>query len=108
MIHIFATCPSLLQELQNLPHAMTGNPEDADTNAPDHLMDAVRYLLLNIGGGPRMVLLDEEKPSLMDGVEILHDAGLHGIRPHDVDHVFSTRIAEREGPVGATQRSPFA
>jgi hypothetical protein len=55
-----------------------------------------------------MVLLDGEKPSLMDGVEILHDAGLHGIRPHDVDHVFSTRIAEREGPVGATQRSPFA
>jgi hypothetical protein len=53
MIHIFRTCPNLLHELENLPHATTGNVEDADTKAPDHAMDAGRYLLLNLGGGPQ-------------------------------------------------------
>jgi hypothetical protein len=52
-VHIFRTCPRLLWELQNLPHAAKGNPEDADTAAPDHAMDAGRYLFLNIGGGAK-------------------------------------------------------
>lgn len=33
MMHIFRTCKNLLSELENLPHAPTGNPEDADSKA---------------------------------------------------------------------------
>lgn len=87
--------------------ALTRSPS-RDTNAPDHAMDAGRYLLLNIGGGARMVMLDDDKPSHMDGIEILADAGLYGVRPQDADDLFTTRRDEREVPVAATQRSPFA
>jgi len=34
MVHVFRTCKNLLNELENLPHATTGNPEDADSKAP--------------------------------------------------------------------------
>jgi hypothetical protein len=51
MLHAFSTCPKWFDELSELPHSVTGNPEDADTNAADHLADLTRYVLLNIGGG---------------------------------------------------------
>src|SRR5579859_407513 len=51
LIHIFTTCPNLISELRSLPRATTGNPEDADPNAPDHAMDGERYFLINLGGG---------------------------------------------------------
>lgn len=49
MIHIFDTCVELLRELRDLPHASSGNPEDADTKASDHAADALRYLVINLG-----------------------------------------------------------
>jgi len=52
-IHIFRTCRDLLRELPALPHATSGDPEDADTTASDHAMDALRYLAINLGSGPR-------------------------------------------------------
>lgn len=52
-LHIFAGCMKLFKELADLPHARTGNPEDADTKAPDHAADALRYLLMNLGTGAR-------------------------------------------------------
>ena len=51
MIHFFRTLPKMWWELANLPHARKGDPEDADSNAPDHLCDTLRYWLLNLGGG---------------------------------------------------------
>jgi|GEM_PF-217755 len=51
MIHFFRTLPKTWWELSNLPHATRGDPEDANSSAPDHLMDALRYWLLNVGGG---------------------------------------------------------
>ena len=51
MLHVFSTCPKWFDELSELPHSTTGNPEDADSNAADHLADLTRYVLLNIGGG---------------------------------------------------------
>ncbi len=51
MIHFFRTLPKTWWELSNLPHATKGDPEDANSSAPDHLMDALRYWLLNVGGG---------------------------------------------------------
>jgi hypothetical protein len=59
-MHIFTTCPDLYRELSDLPHATKGDPEDADTTADDHLADAVRYLLANLGTGPEFVILDDE------------------------------------------------
>lgn len=47
-VHIFDTCPELFKELRDLPHAVTGDPEDADPRAPDHACDAGRYLLTNL------------------------------------------------------------
>lgn len=50
-LHIFSTCTDLYRELSSLPHATKGDPEDADTTADDHLSDALRYLLVNLGTG---------------------------------------------------------
>ena len=108
MVHIFRTMPKLLHELENLPHATTGNPEDADSKAPDHAIDASRYLLLNLGGGPRMVILDDPAPGLLDGIEVLQDKGTFSVRPDDAEGLFTSRMVERGVPVGTTQRSPFA
>jgi hypothetical protein len=52
-LHIFSTCTELWRELANLPHATSGNPEDADSTADDHIADAIRYLLINLGNEPR-------------------------------------------------------
>lgn len=51
-LHMFSTCVDTFKELRDLPHAVTGDPEDADPRAPDHLADAGRYLLLNIESAP--------------------------------------------------------
>jgi hypothetical protein len=77
MIHIFRTCPNLLHELESLPHATTGNVEDADSKAPDHAMDAGRYLLLNLGGGPQFPVDDTPAPGLLEaaGIEVMEHAG---------------------------------
>jgi hypothetical protein len=37
-----------------LPHSRT-NPDDIDTDAEDHLADALRYALARRNGGARMV-----------------------------------------------------
>ena len=51
-LHVFSTCTELVRTLPSLPHAKTGNPEDADTTAEDHAPDALRYLLVNLGTEP--------------------------------------------------------
>jgi predicted phage terminase large subunit-like protein len=51
-LHMFSTCVELFKEIRDLPHAITGDPEDADPRAPDHAADAGRYLLMNLGGLP--------------------------------------------------------
>ncbi len=50
MLHMFSTCTELFKEIRDLPHAVTGDPEDADSRAPDHAADAGRYLLMNLDG----------------------------------------------------------
>jgi hypothetical protein len=65
-MHIFSTCPNLFRELQDLPHATKGNPEDADTAASDHAADSARYLLTNLGTGPEFTLFEDDKPERDD------------------------------------------
>ena len=45
-IQIFSSCPNLIRELQSIPLDKK-NPEDVDTNAPDHAYDALRYLIMS-------------------------------------------------------------
>jgi hypothetical protein len=68
-LHIFSTCETLYRTLADLPHASTGNPEDADTTGDDHLPDGLRYLLINLGSGPEFVIFDDvAKPSPADAL----------------------------------------
>jgi len=57
MLHVFSTVANLIRTLPALPHATTGNPEDADTGAEDHAPDGLRYLLVNLGTGPDFPIL---------------------------------------------------
>jgi hypothetical protein len=59
LLHVFDTVTELIRTLPTLPHASTGDPEDADTNAEDHAPDALRYLLINLGGGVQFVMLPD-------------------------------------------------
>lgn len=45
-LQIFNTCPHLIRELQSIP-LDKNNPEDVNTNAPDHAYDALRYLIMS-------------------------------------------------------------
>lgn len=65
-MHIFSTCPNLFRELQDLPHATKGNPEDADTAASDHAADSARYLLTNLGTGPVFTLFEDDTKPVPD------------------------------------------
>lgn len=49
-LHAFSTLERFASGIADLPHSPTGNPEDADTRADDHIADATRYLLVNVGG----------------------------------------------------------
>jgi hypothetical protein len=58
-LHVFASCDKFVTTVPDLPHAMTGDPEDADTRADDHIADATRYLLINLGTAAEFVILDD-------------------------------------------------
>ncbi len=59
-LHMFPNCEHLFSELSELPYATTGDPEDVDTKAPDHLADALRYLLTNLGTEPSWVFPNDK------------------------------------------------
>jgi hypothetical protein len=102
-IHIFRTCVKLIFELKNLPYSKIGNVEDADTKAADHAMDAGRYLLLNLDGGPDFPILgDLPGPGI---AEVLQPMGAFAVRPSgNVPFAFP---CEDEKPVAGVQRSPW-
>lgn len=64
-IHIFSTCENLYTELENLPYAVTGNIEDSDGKADDHAVDALKYLLVNVGNEPRWYFLTDGEDLLL-------------------------------------------
>jgi hypothetical protein len=100
-LHIFAGCENLFKHLGNLSHAVKGDPEDAGPNPHDHLPDALRYLLINLGGGPSWPDVEPPKESPFDGVELLEPRGQFAWRP-DED------APERNPKQGALQRPPWA
>lgn len=103
-VHIFRTCTSLLSELRSLPHATTGNPEDADSNAPDHAMDASRYLLINLGGGPQYPIYETPTSTPADELRPYTPFGpVAIIRSEDDPEPDENALAARK-----VQQSPFA
>jgi len=79
-LHVFSGVTELYRELADLPHATKGDPEDADTTASDHAVDALRYLLANLGSGPEFVILDDvpnaDAPPVGERF-----AGVYAVRP---------------------------
>lgn len=108
MIHIFRTCEKTIFELKNLPYARTGNPEDSDSAAPDHAMDALRYLLVNLGGGPDFTVFPEDGTSAI-AEEIgqpLQPLGPFAIRPYaDDDLAYSGDYEEQAQRIVRTVRT---
>jgi hypothetical protein len=97
MLHVFQSCSDFIRTLPSVPHATTGNPEDIDTNAEDHMADALRYLLINLGGGASL-LLHDDKPETADG--LLQPFGLYAVPPELAPNPLAGD--------GSTQRSPWA
>ena len=107
-IHIFRTCPKLIHELENLPYATTGNVEDADPKAKDHAMDAGRYLLLNLGGGPEFTVFPEEQvnPVAEQIGEPLQPLGPFAVRPYaDDDLAYGGEYEEQVQRIVRTVRT---
>lgn len=108
-IHFFSTCRGLLTEMPALSYAKTGNPEDSDPKATDHSLDALRYLLVNLGMGPEFLAPQEQEAAVF--ADELGPFEVHGnfARRTDPDAVlFSAGDDEDRPPRGTTQRSPFA
>lgn len=99
-LHVFTNCDKFITTLPDLPHSPTGDPEDADTNADDHIADALRYLLINLGSGPEFTIFDTPRnpdvPRLAAGMAIV---------PRASDPVWDT--ADDGARPGATAVSPF-
>jgi len=102
MLHMFSTCPRLYGELKDLPHATRGDPEDADTNAPDHAADGLRYLLVNLDTGPEFTIFGEEPDPMAVRV-----TPAMAVVPRSNDPVWDVPEDDDARP-GATAVSPFA
>jgi hypothetical protein len=100
---VFSTVDNLIRTLPALPHATVGNPEDADSNAEDHAPDAGRYLLINLGGGPEFVILEDlPKPSPADELRPYVPMGAVAIVKRDNDPYWPD-----DEPKNTVQQSPF-
>ncbi len=110
MIHVFRTCENLILELSSLPYATHGNVEDSDPDAPDHAMDAARYLLVNLGSGPSFpVLPSPPRAGLLNeaGLEVLQPAGRFARRPGEYDQLFERSYDDGEAKPGSVQAAPW-
>lgn len=96
-LHVFRTAANLVRTLPTLPFATSGDPEDVDSNAEDHAPDALRYALINLGGGPSLLIPETGET---DDAELHRDLA-PGIAIHP------DLYPDRPEGWGATQRSPF-
>jgi hypothetical protein len=89
MLHMFSTCENLWAELTSLPHAVVGDVEDADSKAPDHISDALRYVTSALGTGPEFTLFEDSPVAAgaanVFGVEVLEQRGAFAYRPDPDD-----------------------
>ncbi len=97
-LHMFPQAENLFAELEDLPHATKGDPEDADTKANDHACDALRYLLINLGNEPRFHF---EQPAVPAGPLDPNAAAPHGAPTTGVPMVGGFPIARGGSPWGS-------
>lgn len=108
-LHIFPQCENLFRELADLPHATTGDPEDADTKASDHAADSLRYLLSNLGTGPAFLPPREQSTDIADELGPYELHGRVARRPDPSDVLFGGSDDDEDtSRPGMTQRSPWA
>jgi hypothetical protein len=105
MMHMFSTLEELYRTLSDLPHAVTGNPEDADSTGEDHLPDAARYLLINLGTGPSWPDT-EPAPGRPGDTGTLEPRGPFAYRHDDRDDLPGDRASDPRQRT--TQRPPWA
>ncbi len=83
MLHMFAGCRNMFNELKNIGYADRGDPEDSDPKYADHLVDALRYLLINIGNEPKWYF-DTPVDRLFDVINRSQEAPLQTIGGHPI------------------------
>lgn len=88
-LHVFDTCANFLRTIPALPHAKTGDPEDVDTNADDHIADALRYMLVNMGSGPEFMMVDSAVNAVVDSIPAAQPIGPFAYVPRDDDNPYT-------------------
>ena len=101
---MFSTLSETYRTLSDLPHATRGDPEDAASDGDDHLPDALRYLLINLGTGPSWPETDPPPDDHASHAEALEPRGPFAYRHDDRDGL----DGERDPRQGTTQRPPWA
>ncbi len=103
-LHIFPQCENLFRHLADLTHATKGDPEDAAPNPHDHLPDALRYLLINLGTGPSWPETDPPPDDHESHAKALEPRGPFAYRHDDRDGL----AGDRDPRQGTMQRPPWA
>jgi PBSX family phage terminase large subunit len=87
LLHVFTTCENWWSEMTSLSHSITGNVEDSDPRAPDHIADATRYLISALGAGPSWPVFDAPPAEAgylnVYGQEVLEQRGPFAFRRVD-------------------------
>jgi hypothetical protein len=85
MLHVLdGTCEDLVRTLPSLPYD-PNKVEDVDTNAEDHIADALRYLVMAIGTAPQFIVPSDTPTDALDGRPLLVDRAGIGF-PADLTH----------------------
>lgn len=99
MLHVLdGAAPELVRTLPNLPYDPR-KIEDVDTDAEDHWYDALRYLIMGVGGGPSLVLFDEDRSPIVPADQQTIPAGTVS---------FGQDFGYRDPSIGATATAPWA
>lgn len=103
MVHVFDNCTELIRTLPAVPYNTTGKLEDVDTASEDHLPDAFRYLVMELGF-IRPEIEDDEPPTRApDGTPLLPLLGGTGFAGDT-----SSGLDSDQEDNGKTAVSPFA
>lgn len=103
MLHMFPALEDTFRTLADIQHATKGDPEDANSSGEDHLPDALRYMLINLGTGPDFPILGEVPgPGL---AEKLQNFGQFAVRPPDDSAPWHD--SDDDEPRATVQRSPW-
>lgn len=102
-LHVLdGTCPNLVRTLPALPYDPS-KPEDVDTHAEDHVVDALRYMAINLSDrGPAFIF--DDVPMTGDPVAVPH-GGAFAVR---ADPEVTLMFAEDRNPLaGQGAPSPY-